>query len=168
MAIWTVKTYHKKNVEQHEHFLQRGGNGHIKVIDGFRFAEFTIETSDDEFPDFEFTEVPGGNGAKDSLDLFSVSGSNIENSEMVEMFDGGCWGDIDIEGIEDSDEAERLEELINEEGSYALEEDGDGDWFLDETQCWVWGPLEVTNEDGSVSRIIIADAEGNVTDFKDE
>ena len=166
MAFWTVKTYHKKNVEQHEHFIQRNGNGRIKVIDGYRWAEFTIETDDDEFPQFEFTEVPGGNGAKDSLDLFSVSGNNIVGSELVEMFDGGCWGDIEIDGVEDEDEVERLTELINEEGSYAIEDDGD--WFLDETECWVWGPIEVTNEDGSVSRIIIADEDGNVTDFKDD
>ena len=57
--------------------------------------------------------------------------------------------------------------LVNEEGAYALEEDGDGNWYLDETECWVWGPLEVTDDEGNV-RIIIADAEGNVTDFKDE
>lgn len=165
MAFWTVKTYHKKSVEQHEHFLQREGDGHIKVIDGFRWAEFTVETDDDEFPQFEFTEVPGGDGKKDSLDLFSVSGSNIVGSEMVMMDDGGCWGDIEIEGIEDEDEEAALREKIEEEGSYSIEDDGD--WFLDETECWVWGPIEVTGEDGNV-RIIIADAEGNVTDYKDE
>mgnify|MGYP003340136768 CR=1 FL=1 len=43
MAYWTVKTYHKKNVEQHEYFIQREGNGRIKVIDGFRWATFRIE-----------------------------------------------------------------------------------------------------------------------------
>jgi len=166
MAFWTVKTYHKKNVEQHEHFVKRDGNGRIKVIDGYRWAEFTIETDDDEFPQFEFTEVPGGNGAKDSLDLFCVSGNNIVGSELVEMFDGGCWGDIEIEGIEDEEEEEALREKINEEGSYSIEDDGD--WYLEDTECWVWGPIEVTSEDGSVSRIIIADEDGNVTDFKDE
>ena len=54
-----------------------------------------------------------------------------------------------------------LEELINEEGSYALEEDGDGDWFLDETEVWAWGPIEITNDDG-YCRVIVADADGNV------
>jgi hypothetical protein len=78
------------------------------------------------------------------------------------MFDGGCWGDIEIEGI-DEDEAERLEELINNEGSYALEEEDD--WYLSDTDCWVWGPLEVESKDGT-SRIICADEDGNVVDFE--
>jgi hypothetical protein len=165
MAWYTVKTYYKKSCEQHEHYFQRDGDGKILVKDGFRRAEFNVETSDDKFPEFNFTEVPGGDGKKDSVDLFSCFGDNVEQTELVEMFDGGCWGDIEIEGIDDEDEVERLEELINEEGAYALEDDGD--WYLDETECWVWGPLEVTDEDGN-TRIIIADENGNVKDFVEE
>ena len=81
--------------------------------------------------------------------------------------DVGILGGQPLDGIDDEDEVERLTTLIEEEGSYAVEEDGDGDWYLDETEVWVWGPLEVTDDEGNV-RIIIADAEGNVTDFKDE
>ena len=165
MATWTVKTYYKKSCEQHEYFVQREGTGRIKVIDGFRFCEFTVETSDDNFPQFEFTEVPGGNGKRDSLDMYSLSGDNIEGSELVEMFDGGCWGDVEIDGIDDDDEVERLEEFINEEGAWALEDDGD--WYLDETEVWVWGPIEVTNDETGDTRIIIADDEGNVVDFEE-
>jgi hypothetical protein len=168
MANWIVKTYHKKNVEQHEYFLQRDGNGRIKVIDGFRWATFKVTTTDDNFPEFEFEEVPGGNGAKDSLNLFSVSGPNIEDSELIDMLDGGCWSDMEIEGIDDEDELAELEEFIEENGVWALEDEGK--WFLDETECWVWGPIEVTNEDNeTINKIIIADADGNVSDFnKDE
>lgn len=164
MAWYTVKTHYKKSCEQHEYFYNRNG-GKIIVKDGFRFAEFNVETSDDEFPQFNFTEVPGGDGKKDSVDLFSCFGDNVEQTDLVEMFDGGCWGDIEIEGIDDEDEVERLEELINEEGAYALEDDGD--WYLSDTECWVWGPLEVTDEDGN-TRIIIADENGNVKDFVEE
>ena len=165
MAYWTVKTYHKKNVEQHEYFIQREGNGRIKVIDGFRWATFRIETEDDNFPEFEFTEVPGGNDAKDSLDLFSCSANNIVGSELIDMFDGGCWGDIEIEGL-DEEEEEKVREFIEEEGTWALEDDGE--WYLDETECWVWGPIEVTNDETDEVRIIIADEDGNVSDYKDE
>lgn len=165
MAYWIVETYHKKSVEQHEHFVQRDGDGRILVTDGYRRASFRVETSDDNFPDFEFVEVPGGDGKRDSLDMYSLSGSNIESSELIEMFDGGCWGDIEITGVDDTDEVERLTDLINEEGSYAVEDEGD--WYLDDTEVYVWGPLEVTNEDDSTqTRIIIADADGNVTDFE--
>jgi hypothetical protein len=167
MAIWTIKTYYKKSCEQHEYFYNRKIKGaKIVVKDGFRFAEFTIETTDDNFPQIEFTEVPGGDGKKDSVDLFSISGSNIEDSELVEMFDGGCWGDIDIEGVDEDAEA-RLRELIEEDGSYALEDQDDSDWYISDTECWVWGPLEITGEDGT-TRIITADEDGNMVDFVEE
>ena len=66
--------------------------------------------------------------------------------------------------IEDEEEVERLEEFISEEGAWALEDEGD--WYLDETEVWVWGPLLVIDEDGN-ERIIIADDDGNVLDFKE-
>ena len=81
------------------------------------------------------------------------------------MFDGGCWGEVEIEGIDDEAEVERLEELVNEEGAYALEEDEE--WYLDETEVWVWGPLEVEDDAGN-TRIICADVDGNMIDFKEE
>jgi len=165
MATWTIRTHYKKSCEQIEYFYNRKHDGKIIVRDGFRRAEFTIETTDDEFPDIQFTEVPGGDGKKDSVDLFSLDGDNIDSTELVEMFDGGCWGDIEIEGIEDEDEEQRLRDLIEEEGSYSLEDEDD--WYLSDTECWVWGPLEIEDEDGNV-RIIIADEDGNVVDFEDE
>ena len=165
MPTWIIRTHYKKSCEQIEYYYNRKIPGaKIIVRDGFRRAEFTIETTDNEFPDIEFDEVPGGDGKRDSLDLFSLIGDNIDNTEMVEMFDGGCWGDVEIEGV-DEDEEERLRELIDEEGAYALEDDGD--WYLSDTECWVWGPLELEDEEGN-TRIIIADEEGNVVDFEDD
>lgn len=164
MAIWIVRTHYKKSCEQHEHFYHRNIKGaKIIVKDGYRSAEFSVETNDDNFPEFDFTSCPGGNNDIDSVDLFSCFGDNVEQTELIEMFDGGCWGDIEIEGIDDEDEVERLTDLINEEGSYALEEDSD--WYLSDTECWVWGPIEVEDEEGNV-RIICADEEGNMIDFE--
>lgn len=162
---WTVKTYHKKNCEQHEYFRHPQWDGVLKVIDGFRWCTYNVETNDGEFPKFEFTEVPGGNGARDSLDLNSLYGSNIESSELVEMFDGGCWGDWEFPEDMPEEEQERLQEFMEENGSYALE-DEEG-WTLDETEVWVWGPLEVSDDEGN-TRIVIADDEGNMVDFEDE
>jgi hypothetical protein len=167
MAWYTVRTHYKKSCEQHEYFYHRNIKGaKIVVKDGYRSAEFSVETNDDEFPEFNFTNCPGGSADLDSVDLFSCFGDNVEQTELVEMFDGGCWGDIEIEGLDDEDEVERLTDLVNEEGSYALEDDGDGDWYLSDTECWVWGPLEVEDEEGNV-RIICADKDGNVVDFED-
>jgi hypothetical protein len=165
MAWFTVKTYYKKSCEQHEHYVQREGEGRILVKDGYRFAEFQVETNDDKFPEFEFVTVPGGDGKKDSLDMYCLSGSNIESSELVEMFDGGCWGDIEIEGIDNDEEVEELEEFINENGAYALEDEGN--WYLEDTEVYVWGPLEVTNDDTGETRIICANEDGNVIDFEE-
>jgi hypothetical protein len=162
---WTVKTHYKKSCEQHEYYGQNDGPGRIKVTDGFRFCEYTVETNNGEFPEFNFTTVPGGNGDCDSIDLNSCFGDNVESTELVEMFDGGCWGDVEIEGINDEAEIERLEELVSEEGAYALEEDGE--WYLDDTEVWVWGPLEVSDDEGN-TRIICADADGNMIDFVEE
>jgi hypothetical protein len=165
MAWYTVRTHYKKSCEQHEYFYHRNIEGaKIVVKDGYRSAEFSVETNDNEFPEFNFTNCPGGSADLDSVDLFSCFGDNVEQTELVEMFDGGCWGDIEIEGLDDEDEVERLTDLINEEGSYALEDDGDGDWYLSDTECWVWGPLEVTDEEGN-TRIICADKDGNMIDF---
>ena len=164
MAWYTVKTYYKKSCEQHEHYVQREGEGRILVKDGFRFCEFQVETNDNQFPKFEFIEVPGGDGKKDSLDMYNLIGDNIESSELVEMFDGGCWGDIEFEGLT-LEQEEELEEFINDNGAYALEDEGE--WYLEDTEVYIWGPIEVTDEAGNV-RIIIADEDGNVVDFKDE
>ena len=161
---WTVKTYHKKNCEQHEYFVQREGEGRIKVVDGFRWCTYSVETNDGEFPKFEFTTVPGGNAAKDSIDMNSISGANIEGSELVEMFDGGCWGDVEITGLSDEDE-EKVREFLEENSVYELEDEGE--WYLEDTECWVWGPLEVTDDAGN-TRIVIADENGNMVDFVEE
>jgi hypothetical protein len=161
---WTVRTYYKKSCEQHEYFVQNEGSGKIKVVDGFRSCTYNVETNDGEFPKFEFTYVPGGNGDKDSIDMNSINGANIESSELVEMFDGGCWGDNEFEGLT-LEEIEKLEEFLSENGAYALEDEGE--WYLDDTEVWVWGPLEVEDDEGNV-RIICADENGNMIDFVEE
>lgn len=167
MATWTIRTHYKKSCEQREIFYNREINGaEVIVTDGFRSCEYTIETSDDNFPDFEFTYVPGGDGQKDSLDLNSLNGSNIESTDLVEMYDGGCWGGTEFKGLT-LEQEEELEELISEEGSYAIEEQEDSEWYLSDTEVWVWGPLEVEDESGNV-RIICADADGNVIDYVSE
>lgn len=165
MAEYIIKTHYKKSCEQIEYFYNRKiPNAKIIVRDGFRRAEFRITTTDDNFPAVEFDEVPDGDGKKDSLDLFNLVGDNIEDTEMIEMFDGGCWGDVEFEGLT-LEQEEELREFIEETGAWALEDKGD--WYLEETQCWVWGPLEITDEAGN-SRVIIADEDGTMIDFTKE
>ena len=162
MAVWRVSPYYKKSCEEIERFRKDGMI--VERRTGWRWGEWEVTTSDDNPPEFDFNQVPGGNDAKDSINMYDCTGNNIEEVEFIETFDG-CWEEINFPEDMDEEEQERLQEFIDENGSYALE-DEEG-WMLDDTEVWVWGPLIVTDEDGN-ERIIIADADGNVTDFKEE
>lgn len=167
MAIWTVSTHYKKNVQEVETYHQRNGDGSVSVVNGFRWGGWTVTTSDDNPPEFEFDFVPGGDGRKDSIDMLDCCVNNIEEVELVSMDDGGCWYDIEITGLEeDSEEEERIRALVEEGGIWALEEEDN--WMQGDTEWWIWGPIEIQNEAGETVRIICADADGNVVDFKEE
>jgi hypothetical protein len=161
MAIWTVSTYYKKSCEERE-IWTHSDHGTMIRTNGFRRASYTVETSNDSPPEFEFDFVPGGDGKKDSIDMNNCEFNNIESAELVELFDGGCWGGTEWPDDMDEEEIQRLEELMEEEGYYALEEEG---WMLDETEVWVWGPILIEDEEGNQVRIICADEDGNVIDF---
>jgi hypothetical protein len=164
MAIWTVSTYYKKSCQEVETYHQRGKDGKVTVTNGFRYGEWTVETTDDNPPEFEFVEVPGGDGKKDSINMLECESNNIENCELVEMFDGGCWYDVEIEGLEEEEE-EEIREFLDEHTPYELEEEG---WMQGDTEWWIWGPIEIKNEDGDTVRIICADDDGNAIDFEEE
>jgi hypothetical protein len=167
MAQWTVSNYYKKSCQEVEHWVRREGKGKIITTNGFRFGEWTVETDDEELPEFEFTEVPGGDGSKDSINMLDCEYNNIESVELVEMFDGGCWFETEFEGLT-TEEEEELEEFIEENSIYDLEDRDEDGWYQDETEWWIWGPIEIKNEAGKTVRIICADADGNVVDFKEE
>ncbi len=166
MATWTVKTYHKKNVQEVEFWIRREGEGRITTTNGFRWGSWTVETSDDNPPQFEFTEVPNGNGAKDSINMLDCEYNNIESVELISMDDGGCWYDIEFDGLTEEEE-EELQEFIDENSIYDLE-DRDDAWYQDETEWWIWGPIEIEDEAGNSVRIICADEDGNVVDYKND
>ena len=148
MANWTVKTLDKKSVEEHEIWTKDGQT--IRRISGFRWGSWTVETDDDEPPEFEFDEVPGGNGKADSLNMWNCETNNIVTVELISM-DDGWYGDIDWPEDMDDDERERLEELWEEEYYDGWENDG---WVLDETEAWIWGPIEISDEEGNVVKVL--------------
>jgi len=164
MAVWTVSNYYKKSVEEHEQYFKDGQTIIRKT--GFRSATFIVETSDDNPPEFEFDFVPGGDGLKDSIHMYDCCVNNIENVELDNMWDG-CWEDIDFPEDFDEDEKERLMELIEEHGIYEALEENEG-WSQNETEAWIWGPILIEDEAGNQVRIICADNNGNVIDFKED
>ena len=129
MAVWTVRTYYKKSVEEHEHFVKDGKE--ITRKTGWRTGSWTVTTTDDNPPEFEYDFVPGGDGRKDSIDMNNCYNNNIENVELIETWDG-CWEDIDFPDDMPEEEKDRLMELIEEEGFYALEDQED--WYSSDTE----------------------------------
>lgn len=164
MATWTVQTYYKKSCEEHEHFRKDGQV--ITRRTGWRFGSWTVETTDNNPPEFEFTTVPGGNDAQDSVDMYNLGGDNIDSSELIETWDG-CWEEIDFPDDMDEEEQERLQELIDEEGFYEIIEEQEG-WMQDDTEMWVWGPIEILDEGGNRVKIVVADKDGNSVDFVED
>ena len=149
LTAWTVSTYYKKSIEEVEHFTKDG----MEIVHrtGWRSGSWTVYTNDGNPPEFEFAQVPGGNDAIDSIDMNSCYTNNIEEVEMVETSDG-CWEDTEWPDDMDEEEQERLQEAIDEEGYYtALEEDG---WMHDETEMWIWGPIEISNSSGDVVKVV--------------
>jgi len=167
MATWTISTYYKKSCQENEYWSQKNGDGKITVVNGFRYGEWTVETTDDNPPEFEFVEVPGGDGKRDSINMCDCEVNNIESVDLNEMYDGGCWYDVEIEGLNEEEE-EEIQEFIDENSIYELEEREDDPWYQNDTEWWVWGPIEIKNEAGDTVRIICADADGNVIDFAEE
>jgi hypothetical protein len=165
MATWKVSPYYKKSCEEHEYYTKDGMT--IVRQTGYRGATFIVETSDSNPPEFEFGYVPGGDGRKDSIDMYSCSGNNIENVELDSMWDG-CWEEIVYPEDMAEEEQDRLRELIEEEGDiYDVLENQEG-WSQSETEAWIWGPILIEDESGNQVRIIVADEEGNVTDFEQD
>ena len=164
MANWKVSPYYKKSCEEHEHYTKDG----LTIIrkTGYRGASFYVETTDDNPPEFEFDYVPGGDGNKDSIDMYNCCYNNIENSELESMWDG-CWEDIEYPDDIDEEEQERLQELIEEEGIYEALEGTEG-FSQSETQAWSWGPILIEDSEGNKVRMICADINGNVIDYKED
>lgn len=164
MAHWKVSPYYKKSCEEHEQYFK--DDQMIVRKTGYRGASFYVETNDDNPPEFEFDFVPGGDGRKDSIDMYNCAYNNIENVELDSMWDG-CWEDIDFPDDFDEDEKERLMEMIEEDGIYEVLEGNEG-WSQNECQAWIWGPILIEDENGNQVRIICADEDGNVIDYKEE
>lgn len=164
MANWRVSTYYKKSCEEHELWIKDGQTIRRKI--GWRWAGFFVETTDDNPPELEFDFVPGGDGKKDSINMYDVFGTNIENSELDSMTDG-CWEDYDWPEDMDEEEQERLQELIEEHGAFEALEDMEG-WTLYESEAWCWGPILIEDEDGNKVKIVCADEDGNAVEFEEE
>ena len=141
LTYWTVKPLHKKSIEEQEEYTKDGHT--ITRKTGWRWGEWTVATNDGNPPEFEFDS----NG---QIDMNSCYGNNIEEVEMVETNDG-CWEDYDYSESVTDEEKEEIEAFIEENDFYQLEEEG---WMHSETYMYVWGPIEITSQDGSITKVV--------------
>lgn len=126
MATWRISNYHKKNAVERQIWIKDD----VTVIkeEGFRWG--TWETENDEQPDVDLENPDGWEPDSDEW-------------EFVEMIDG-CWVEWIFPDDMDEEEQERIQALWDEDSFEGLEDDG---WINDETENWLYGPLQLTNVD---------------------
>ena len=134
MAYWTVSTVEKKSCEEHEFWVKDSET--IVRISGFRWGTFRVETSDDNPPEGIDAENPDG------IDMYSHSGDNIVDIELVSM-DDGWFVDVEYPDNMSDEERSRMDELWEEDYYDGWEGDG---WTQDETEAWLFGPLEIVRD----------------------
>lgn len=141
LTWWTVKTLDKKSVTEVEEFVKDGMT--LKNINGFRWGTWRVATNDGNPPEFEFD-------SDGQLDMNSCYGNNIEEVELDNM-DDGWYGDIEWGGDISDKEQEAAQAVIDEESVYELESHG---WYHSETYVYVSGPLEISDADGNVVKVV--------------
>jgi hypothetical protein len=131
MATWILKTLHKKNAVEKQFWYKDG-----KVIireEGYRWGEFYCES--DEQPEIDL----------DILNSYNLSESDYD-WELTSL-DDGCWSDWTFpEGMTEEEQAE-IESAWEEEYFEGMESLG---WSNDDTDYVLQGPLELSDEDGTV------------------
>ena len=131
MATWILKTLHKKNAVEKQFWYKDD-----KVIireEGYRWGEFFCES--DEQPE---------------IDLNNADGYNLSESDYdweLTSLDDGCWADWTFPEDMTEEEQAEIESAWEEEYFEGMEELG---WSQDDTEYILQGPLELSDEDGTV------------------
>lgn len=128
MAIWRIRNYHKKNAVERQFWTRDG----VEIIrdEGFRWGEWTCES--DERPDIDLANPDG-------YELMSTD----YDWEMQDM-DDGCWAEWHWPEDMAEEERERIEAIWDEHWYEGMEADG---WINDDTEHWIYGPIELINVD---------------------
>jgi len=121
MAIWSVKPTWKKSIIERQEWIK--DDNRLIVETGWRWGEFTVYTDDDTPPNLE----PG-------VVMFDCG----YDAEMVETTDG-CWEEHDMDECDD-DVREFLEEFLDENSVFDLEEHG---WMSGDTEMIIDCEMEI-------------------------
>jgi hypothetical protein len=131
MATWTLKTLHKKNAVERQHWYKDGKE--IIREEGYRWGTFYCES--DEQPE---------------IDLVNDDGYEIGQDEYeweLEELDDGCWADWEFPDDMSEEEQEEIQNAWDEDFYEGMEALG---WSCDDTDYILHGPLELSDEDGNV------------------
>jgi hypothetical protein len=130
MAEWSVKPQWKKSIIERNYYHKDGAT--ITAETGWRWGEFTVYTEDDNPPDIE-----------SGVDIYNCD----YEAELVETSDG-CWEEVTVD---DPDLEEWLEEFLEENSYYDLEEH---DWVQGDCEMIIDCDLIIERVDGDEEQII--------------
>ena len=95
MKSWIIKTHHKKCILEREFWSNNEKDIVKRTI--WRSGSWKITTNDSKIPHWTFTNTPGGDEAKDSVDIYSYPGnfddSDLQNRSCISATDA-CWTSI--------------------------------------------------------------------------
>lgn len=129
MTTWKISNYHKKNAVELQ-FWTKDGKTIIRE-EGFRWGSWYCES--DEKPNVDLKNPDG----------YEVSWTTDYEWEL-DMMDDGCWAETRAGDYATDEDVEEFEELWEEDSYEAVEGAG---WENVDTEYWIYGPLELTNED---------------------
>ena len=137
MTVWTVTTTQKKSCEEREIWYHSENKWTIKRISGFRWATFTVETNDNNPPEDIDSDNPAG------INMYDYFSDNAEDGAELVSMDDGWYGDWEWDSAMTDEDRSAVEEGWEDDSYSYMESNG---WYNDETEAWLFGPLEITKE----------------------
>jgi hypothetical protein len=130
---WKITPDWKKSIIETFYWTKEGVKGRIQQEVGWRWGEFYVTPEEGETIEVFLEHYCG------ELDVFS-------DFDCVDHFETSdcCSEEWSLYGFEDEEERERLEELVNEEGSSALEDEG---WTLLDSSTVIQGDISIEEVD---------------------
>jgi hypothetical protein len=151
-ATWNIRNYHKKSVEEVEVFIKSPGSEMVTTKTGYRWGEWLITTDSDAPPEFNWQEG--------RVNLLDSPGDDIIDVELVDMSDG-CWYECELQGFTEADE-DAMTAWLEAHSTYELLDLEYAEWRQLDTDCWIWGPIEITNSQGYRQLVTASEADVQV------
>lgn len=140
MAKWLVRTAEPKSVAERE-IWTHPVMGTIVRETLFRWGAYWVYTEDEDPPEFDREEVPGGDGVADSIDMHFCG----YDTQLVSL-DDGCYLNITWPAEMSEQDRQHLEDVWEQDGYDGWETEG---WQNDDNEVWFWGELDIERVEAS-------------------